>query len=88
LATPSPTTQGFSYPPSVGSGGDRRASQSSNGGHSDLLDQIYEPYPALSNDEGEYMIENPDLRPPPPPKIKGKIDLHPKVPVFEVRKLV
>ena len=51
-----------------------------------LLNQIYEPYPDLSNDEGEYMIENPDLRPPPPPRVKGKIDLNPKVPIYEVRK--
>lgn len=94
LTTPSPTSHGglkdnFSYPPSVGSsssGGDRRASQGSYSSQSDLLDQIYEPYPALSNDEGEYMIENPDLRPPPPPKMKGKIDLHPEVPIFEVRR--
>ena len=84
LATPSPT---HSYPPSVGSR-DRTASLSSNSGHSDLLDQIYEPYPALSNNEGEYMIENPDLRPPPPPKIKGKMDLHPEVPIFEVRQFL
>ena len=81
LGTSSPT---HSYLSSVSSR-DGRASLSSNSGHSDLLDQIYEPYPALSNDEGEYMTENPDLRPPPPPKIKGKIDLHPEVPIFEVR---
>ena len=91
LATPSPTDSyikdSFSYPPSVSSR-DRRASQNSNSGLGDLLDQIYEPYPALSNNEGEYMIENPDLRPPRPPKIKGEIDLHPKVPIFEVREFV
>ena len=91
LAMPSPThgclEDNISYPLSVGSR-DRMSSQSSNSGHSDLLDQIYEPYPALSNDEGEYMIENPDLRPPPPPRIKGKIDVHPEVPVFTVRQLI
>ena len=97
LTTPSPTPHSgskdnFTYPPSVGSSssssGDRRASQGSYSGQCDLLDQIYEPYPALSDNEGEYMIENPDLRPPPPPKIKGKIDLHPEVPIFEVRKFI
>lgn len=88
LAMPSPThsclEDNLSYPLSVSSR-DRTNSLSSNNGHSDLLDQIYEPYPALSNDEGEYMIENPDLRPPPAPKMKGKIDLHPEVPIFKVR---
>ena len=88
-ATPSPSTSvledNFSYPPSVS----RDTSQSSNRGrNNDLLDQIYEPYPALSNDEGEYMIENPDLRPPPAPKVKGKIDLLPEVPIFKVRWLI
>ena len=46
---------------------------------------MYEPYPALSNNEGEYMIENPELRPPNPPKLKEKLDLQPKVQIFEVR---
>ena len=49
----------------------------------ELLDPIYEPYPALGND-GEYMVRDPDLKPPEPPEVEGELDLSPEVPIFEV----
>lgn len=49
----------------------------------ELLDPIYEPYPALG-DDGEYMVHDPDLKPPEPPEVKGELDLKPEVPIFKV----
>ena len=83
--SPSPIlNDNFSYNLVENGDRERKRTVSQDSSSEGLLDQIYEPYPALSSDEGEYMVESPDLRPPPPPKMKGKIDLHPKVPIYEV----
>ena len=84
-ASPPMLDDNFSYPsPDKSDGYNRERSVSQSSSPDVLLDQIYEPFPALSSDDGEYMVESPDLRPPPPPKVKGKIDLYPKVPIYEV----
>ena len=49
----------------------------------DLLSPIHEPFPQLQ-EEGEYMAQDPELRPPDPPKHSADIDLNPKVQIYEV----
>ena len=53
---------------------------------SNLLSPIHEPFPTL-RDEGEYMIQDPLLRPPDPPRHSADIDLNPKVHIYEVRRM-
>jgi len=48
------------------------------------LSPIHEPFPTL-RDEGEYMIQEPLLRPPDPPRHSADIDLNPKVHIYEVQ---
>ena len=49
----------------------------------DLLSPIHEPFPQLQ-EEGEYMVQDPELRPPDPPKHSPDIDLNPKVQIYKV----
>lgn len=50
-----------------------------------LLDPIPEPFSSLSSNAAEYMLLDPELKPPQPPEPEEGMDLHPKVEIYQVR---
>ena len=62
---------------------DEKEPESDTESEPDLLSPIHEPFPQLQ-EEGEYMVQDPELRPPDPPKHSPDIDLNPKVQIYKV----
>ena len=74
----------FNYPLPSESVSDRKGSTLSEEGD-ERCDQTSVPYPDFG-DNREYMIQEPELKPPNPPSVSDKeIELKPKVTIFEVR---
>ena len=82
--TPSPLAAnshfGYPYPSLPAETGDDWSPAPSPTGR---MSPIPEPYPSLG-EEGEYMVQDPELRPPDPPPHSDDINLFPKVPIYEV----
>ena len=81
--TPSPlaTSTHFGYPyPLPGEAGDDWSPTPSPSGR---VSPIPEPHPSLG-EEGEYMLQDPELRPPDPPTHTDDVVLNPKVPIYPV----